>query len=81
MLVRLAAWDMSAQERAKSPMPPVAALQTLGTTAQEWRRSEELKLLRAHLEELSRQEGHSSDVAELVKDGYEALPQCLPTAD
>jgi hypothetical protein len=78
ILVRLAAWDTPAEQRVKSPMPPVTALQALGTTTQRWAGSEELRLLRAYLEGVSRREGRPSDVDELVKEGYEALPTCLP---
>ena len=78
MLVRLAAWHIPAEQRVKSAMPPVTALPSLGTTTQRWAQSEDLKGLRAYLEGLSRREGRRSDVAELVKDGYEALPACLP---
>jgi hypothetical protein len=34
--------------------------------------------MRGYIEELSRREGKPSDVGELLKDGYEALPRCLP---
>ena len=78
MLVRLSTWGTQARQRVKSPMPPEMALPALGTTAQRWARSEELALLRGYVEELTRREGKSSDVDELLKDGYEALPRCLP---
>jgi hypothetical protein len=81
MLVRLSAWRTPVEQRVKSPMPPATALQALGTATQRWAASEELERLRAYLEGLSRREGKPSDVAELLKGGYEALPRCVPAAD
>ena len=77
ILVRLSAWRTQAGQRVKSPMPPETALPALGTTTRRWANSEELELLRDYVEELSRREGKPSDVGELLKDGYEALPRCL----
>jgi hypothetical protein len=53
-------------------------LQVLGIPAQGWAGSEELELLRDYVERLAREEGRPSDVDALLKDGYEALPRCLP---
>jgi len=78
MLVRLSAWHTPIGERIKSPMPPVTAVQALGTLPQRWARSDELELLRNYVKKLSRQEGRPTNVDELLKDGYEALPACLP---
>jgi hypothetical protein len=78
MLVRLSAWRPTTGQRVKSPMPPETALPALGTTTQRWARSEELEQMRGYIEELSRRQGKPSDVGELLKDGYEALPRCLP---
>jgi hypothetical protein len=50
-------------------------------TTQRWAGSSELELLRDYVERLSRKEGEPAGVAELLKDGYEALPQCLPAAN
>ena len=80
MLVRLSAWRTPVEQRIKSPMPPATALPGLGTTAQRWAASEELQRLRAYLERMSRVEGEPSAALELLQDGYEALPQCLPPA-
>jgi hypothetical protein len=81
MLVRLSAWRTPAEQRTKSPMPPATALHALGTTTQQWAGSEELERLRAYVEGLSRQEGQPSEVGDLLKAGYEALPRCLPAAN
>lgn len=81
MLVRLSAWRTAVEQRVKSPMPPATALPGLGTTTHRWAGSEELELLRAYVEGLFRREGQPSTVAELLKDGYEALPRCLPAAN
>jgi hypothetical protein len=73
MLVRLAAWGSPADQRVKSPMPPPTFLQALGLSAQRWADGEELELLRGYLERLAQPQG-----SEPSKDGYEALPPCLP---
>ena len=78
MLVRLSAWRTPVEQRVKSPMPPVTALPELGTTTHRWADSEELEQLRAYVEGLVWSEGQPSAVAELLKEGYEALPRCLP---
>jgi hypothetical protein len=78
ILVRLSAWQAQAGQRVKSPMPPETALPALGMTTRRWARGEDLELLRSYVEELSRREGKPSDVDELLKDGYEALPRCIP---
>ena len=78
ILVRLSAWRTPVEQRVKSPMPPATTMQRLGMTTQRWASSEDLELLRGYVEGLSRQEGRPSDVSELLKDGYEALPRCLP---
>ena len=78
MLVRLSAWWPQTGQRVKSPMPPETALPALGMATQRWVHSEELEQMRSYVEELSRREGKPSDVDELLKDGYEALPRCLP---
>lgn len=78
ILVRLSAWRTPVEQRVKSPMPPATTMQRLGISTQQWASSEDLALLRGYVEELSRQQGRPSDVSELLKDGYEALPRCLP---
>ncbi|HZP92135.1 MAG TPA: hypothetical protein VFB20_04545 [Burkholderiales bacterium] len=80
MLVRLSAWRTPVEQRVKSPMPPATALPELGTTMHRWSGSEEFEQLLAYVEELSRQDGRPATVAALMKDGYEALPRCLPGA-
>jgi hypothetical protein len=34
--------------------------------------------LRSYVEALARQDGRGTNVEKLLKDGYEALPGCLP---
>jgi len=81
MLVRLAAWGTPVEQRVKSPMPPATALPGLGITTHRWAGSEELAMLRTYVEGLSRRAGQAATVVELLKDGYEALPRCLPAAN
>jgi hypothetical protein len=78
MLTRLSAWHEPVEHRSKSPMPPATAVQALGTTLERWTRSDDLELLRSHVEALARQDGRPTNVEELLKEGYEALPSCLP---
>jgi hypothetical protein len=78
MLVRLSAWRAPAERRVKSPMPPETALRALGTTAQQWSHSKELKQLRAYVEDLVRETGQASVNSAAAQEGYEALPSCLP---
>jgi len=77
MLVRLTAWRTPANQRVKSPMPPAMFLRRLGLSTEFGMQSEELELMRQYLEGLVARGGRSSDVNELLKDGYEALPRCL----
>lgn len=79
MLVRLSAWGIPTDQRTKSPMPPETALRALGTTRQQWVRSEALDRLRSYVEVLTRQ-GQASGAAEMSQGNYEALPPCLPSA-
>jgi hypothetical protein len=78
MLVRLSAWGSPEDKRVKSPMPPATALQTLGTTAQQWANSQELAQLRAYVEQLAlgTQQGSKDSLA--TGEVYEGLPSCLP---
>ena len=80
MLVRLSAWRDPVDQRVKSPMPPAMFLQALGIPTQQWSGGDELERLREYLAELSRRDGRPSDAGELLRDGYEALPRCLPEA-
>jgi hypothetical protein len=50
----------------------------MGSNAREWADSAELSRLRETVEALVREQGRATDVGELLKDGYEALPRCLP---
>jgi hypothetical protein len=38
-------------------------------------------MMRTYVEGLVRQEGRPSDVGEILKGGYEALPTCLAAVD
>jgi len=78
MLVRLTAWRTPTNQRVKSPMPPAMFLRRSGLSAELRMESEELELMRQYLDGLVAQGGRSSEINELLKDGYEALPQCLP---
>jgi hypothetical protein len=78
MLVRLAAWHEAPVERVKTPMPPAAAVQGLGMSLSQWTQSAALAQMRKHLEALTRAQNRPVELKELLRDGYEALPACLP---
>jgi hypothetical protein len=77
ILVRISAWRTLPHERTKSPMPPVTAVQALGSTDR-FAHGKALEAMRSYIEELSRNLGQPTDLTTLLKDGYEALPRCLP---
>jgi len=77
MLVRLAAWQALPEERTKTPMPPATAIQALGMAMSQWASSAELEQMRRHIEALTREQGHPTEMAQLLKDGYETLQGCL----
>jgi hypothetical protein len=79
MLVRLAAWHTRPEQRLKSPMPPPTAILASGDAIEHWAASAELKSLRKSVEALARAQGQPTDIIQLVKDGYDALPRCLST--
>jgi hypothetical protein len=78
MLVRLSAWRARPEQRVKSPRPPATAILASGDAIDHWAAGAELKSLRTAVEALARAQGQSTNIAELVRDGYEALPRCLP---
>ncbi len=78
ILVRLSAWNIPAEQRVKSPMPPATALRALGTSAQQWAHSKELESVRAYVEELARGTGQPSETSAAARETYEGLPSCLP---
>jgi mono/diheme cytochrome c family protein len=77
MLVRLNAWSQTPDQRAKSPMPPPTFLPVLDTTTEHFAASDELKSLRSYVESLLKSQQQPTQVEELLKTGYEALPSCL----
>lgn len=78
LLVRLAAWQQAPEQRVKSPMPPPTFLAALGSTPAHWGLGEEFHALRRYVEDLVKAQGRSTQLDELLKDGYESLPSCLP---
>lgn len=79
LYVRLSMWGASAEERAKTPMPPVYALYRLHTTPEAWRSGADLIALRTYVEGiLQKQQGSLPRNDEIVRGGYEKLRPCLP---
>ena len=79
MLVRLTAWEIPPDHRAKTPMPPVTAMRALGTSADQWAVSKELEAMRDYVEELAREAGQATETSAGAYQNYEALPSCLPS--
>jgi len=75
---RLSMWHQKAQQRAKSPMPPVTALHNLGFSQLRWTTSDELLSLKHATEKLiTRKTGKQPDIEQFIKTGFSNLPECL----
>jgi hypothetical protein len=78
LYVRLGMWQLPPEARAKSPMPPSAALAALNTQPADWARSAELAALQRLAAGMVRsQSGAEPSLAALSARGYEALQPCL----
>jgi hypothetical protein len=78
LYVRLGMWQLAPDARAKSPMPPPAALAALNTHPSDWARSAELSALQRFAAGLLRSQGEAEpSLAALTARGYEALRPCL----
>ena len=78
LYVRLGMWQLPPDARAKSPMPPPAALAALNTHPANWSRSAELSALQRFAAGLLRsQSGVEPSLAALSARGYETLRPCL----
>lgn len=78
LYVRLGMWQLAPDARAKSPMPPPAALAALNTHPADWARSAELSALQRFAAGLLRSQGGAEpSLAALTARGYEALRPCL----
>lgn len=75
---RLAQWHDAPAQRAKSPMPPLTHLAALDSSASRWRAGEDYRAIRALIEPLLQAQGLPTSPAELLINGYETLPSCLP---
>ena len=78
LYVRLGMWQLTPDARAKSPMPPAAALAALNTHPSDWGRSAELSALQRFAAGLLRSQGAAEpSLAAFTARGYEALRPCL----
>ena len=78
LYLRLQMWSLPLPDRAKTPMPPVHALQQVGMDEQNWRASTALQELQAYVKQLlQEQTGRVPQLDELVARGYENLRACL----
>ncbi len=79
ILFRLHMWQLSADARPKSPMPPTSVLRSARLSKERWRTGDELAQLKQYVTELMGLSGEStSDPKELIATGYENTPGCLP---
>ena len=75
---RLGMWGLPANERLKTPMPPVTALAGLSVDPGHWPQNPDLTALQRDVaERLRRRTGRPPVLAELAARGYAALPACL----
>jgi hypothetical protein len=71
-------WDVPIATRAKTPMPPVHALEQLGLNAATWPSSPALENLQAYTRKLLLAEtGTAPRLEDLVGRDYEDLRPCL----
>ena len=76
--VRLSMWDLPADGRPKSPMPPPHSLHSTGLSQQAWRASRDLASMKAYVSGiLKAQRGESPSLEQLLSGGYDATRGCL----
>lgn len=76
---RLGMWDLAAEQRPKTPMPPQFVLTALGTTVEDWPQHPTLADLRQALRALRQRQGDPlSTPEELLARDYRTLRPCLP---
>ena len=79
LYLRLAMADQAPERRDKTPMPPESILPAFGTDTVSWRANPIRAFLLATVGDWLRTDtGRAPDMAQLLADGYEALPPCLP---
>jgi len=79
LFFRLSMWQLAAEGRAKTPMPPASALRGLEIDPGSWPHHPDLALLTAYAEDvLRRQTGEAPRLDDLAARGYEGLRSCLP---
>ena len=79
ILFRLHMWQLAADARPKSPMPPTNVLRGARLSEEHWRTSDELAHLKQYVTELMGLSGESTSRADkLMATGYENIPGCLP---
>jgi hypothetical protein len=77
MWVRLNAWQQSAGQRTKAPMPPQSFLPALDTSPEHFAASDDFQVLKSYLEDHLKAAQQPTQIDELLQQGYEALPACL----
>jgi mono/diheme cytochrome c family protein len=79
LYVRLAMWDLVADDRPKTPMPPMTALHGAKTSEAEWRASGSLATMRAYVGKILQEErGKVDRPGSLSRTNYERLRECVP---
>ena len=74
---RLAMWGVGPESRLRSPMPPLAGLNAVGLSAEDWKRSQDLESLTSHVVALLQAQPAEGDTPPLDK-AYPGLRACLP---
>jgi len=78
IFVRLSMWDLKADERPKSPMPPPHSLKATGASLQAWRKSRDRATLKDYVSGILKAErGRLPTLEALLDNGYDATRPCL----
>ncbi len=74
---RLSMWSLEADDRAVTPMPPMAALASHGTDDARWQHSPELETLRDYAGRLYESESSGERAGDLLNRDYAKLRACI----
>ena len=74
---RLAMWGVGPESRSRSPMPPLAGLNAVGLSTEDWTKSQDLESLTSYVVALLQAQPAEGDTSPLDKP-YPGLRACLP---
>lgn len=76
---RLSMWQLGAEERPRTPMPPVHALHAVNLSPEKWRDSPQLESLKRYVVNILELKGVNKTKPEaVITQSYETLRPCLP---